>query len=160
MVVGARGLRCDRRREEPVVNEIEKRIQAIEDRTAIVELTGRYCHMARTGNVEGIVDLFCEDGVMETGGVPEKGRERLLAMYGEAFSIMHPMPCVHNHTVTLEGDRAKGCCSVEIRMVIEGEAITAAGDYEDTFRRVGSSWKFEHRNLTLYHQVPHLKGWA
>jgi ketosteroid isomerase-like protein len=149
-----------RRREETVVNDLEVRIQAIEDRAAIVELTGQYCHMARTGNVEGIVDLFCEDGVMETGGTPEKGRERLLTVYRDAFSVLHPLPCVHNHTVALDGDRATGCCSVEIRMVMEGEAITAAGHYDDEFRRVGSDWKFAHRNLTLYHQVPHLKGWA
>lgn len=142
------------------MNDLEVRIRAIEDRMAIVELTAQYCHMARTGNVEGIVDLFCEDGVMETAGAPEKGRERLLVVYREAFSGLRPLPCVHNHTVALDGDHATGCCSVEIRMVREGEAITAAGHYDDVFRRVGSAWKFEHRNLTLYHQVPHSKGWA
>ncbi len=90
------------------MTEIEERIQAIEDRAAIVELTGRYCHMARTGNVEGVVDLFCEDGVMETGGVPEKGRERLLAMYSDAFSLVHPMPCVHN---SVKESNATACVS-------------------------------------------------
>ncbi len=45
-------------------------------------------------------------------------------------------------------------------MVQNGEAITAAGHYEDKFRRLGSDWKFAHRHLILYHQVPHLKGWA
>jgi ketosteroid isomerase-like protein len=142
------------------MNEVEERIQAIEDRAAILELTARYCHMARTGDVEGIVDLFCEDGVMEAGDTLEKGHERLLTVYREAFSGLRPLPCVHNHTVALDGDHATGCCSVEIRMVQEGEAVTAAGHYDDTFRRVGSDWKFAHRNLTLYHQVPHLKGWA
>ncbi len=142
------------------MNDLEMRIQAIEDRAAIVELTGHYCHMARTGDVAGIVDLFCEDGVMEAGDTREQGHDRLLEVYREAFSGLRPLPCVHNHTVVLDGDRATGCCSVEIRMVQSGEAITAAGHYDDTFRRVGSDWKFAHRNLTLYHQVPHVKGWA
>ena len=80
--------------------------------------------------------------------------------YRKSFEHLCPLPCVHNHTVTLNGDSATGSCSVEIRMVQNGEAITAAGHYEDTFRRVGAEWKFAHRNLKLYHQVPHLKGWA
>jgi ketosteroid isomerase-like protein len=142
------------------MNELEERIQAIEDRTAIVELTAQYCHMARSGNVEGIVDLFCEDGIMESGDTREQGHTNLLAVYREAFSGLRPMPCVHNHAITLDGDRATGCISVEIRMVQGGEAVTAAGHYDDEFRRVGSDWKFAHRNLTLYHQVPHLTGWA
>ncbi len=57
-------------------------------------------------------------------------------------------------------DTLYGCCSVEIRMVQNDEAITAAGHYEDEFRRVGPDWKFARRKLFLYHQVPHLKGWA
>ena len=139
---------------------IEQRIQAIEDRTEIVELTARYCHFARTRDVEGIVDLFCEDGVLQAGDVLEKGRARLREIYRGALAELGPMPCVHNHTVELAGDEATGVCSVEIRMVQNGQAITAAGHYEDAFRRVGAQWRFARRRLVLYHQVPHLKGWA
>ena len=84
--------------------ELEERIRAIEDRSQIVELTGRYCHMARTGNVEGIVDLFCEDGVLEANDTRVEGREKLLGMYREAFAGLSVLPCVHNHTVELDGD--------------------------------------------------------
>jgi len=142
------------------VASIEERLQAIEDRTAIVELTARYCHLARNRDVEGIVDLFCEDGVMQAGDVLEKGRARLRTMYRDALAELGPMPCVHNHVVALDGDEATGRCSVEIRMVRNGEAVTAAGHYEDAFRRVRSQWKFARRNLVLYHQVPHRTGWA
>jgi len=142
------------------VASIEERLQAIEDRTAIVELTARYCHLARNRDVEGIVDLFCEDGVMQAGDVLEKGRARLRTMYRDALAELGPMPCVHNHVVALDGDEATGRCSVEIRMLRNGEAVTAAGHYEDAFRRVGSQWKFARRNLVLYHQVPHRTGWT
>jgi ketosteroid isomerase-like protein len=142
------------------VTRLEERIQAIEDRTAILELTASYCHKARTGDVEAIVELFCEDGIMDAADTVVEGRDKLLAMYREAFKGLSPLPCVHNHVVALDGDRATGICSVEIRMVQNGEAITAAGHYEDTYRRVGSDWKFARRVLILYHQVPHVKGWA
>jgi hypothetical protein len=97
---------------------------------------------------------------MESGTIREQGREPLLGMYREAFQGLGPMPCVHNHVITLEGDTATGVTSVEIRMVQGGVAITAAGHYEDRFRRVGSDWRFAHRKLLLYHQVPHAEGWA
>lgn len=142
------------------MKDLEQRIREIEDRTAIVELTARYCHEARTGDVEGIVDLFCEDGIMEAGPTREQGHDRLREVYREAFKGLRPLPCVHNHVIELDGDEATGTTSVEIRMVENGEAVTAAGHYDDRFRRVGSSWKFAHRNLTIYHQVPLAKGWA
>ena len=141
------------------MTSIEQRIQAIEDRTAIVELTARYCHLARTQDIEGLVDLFCEDGVMQAGDLAAQGQASLRTMYRDALAELGPMPCIHNHTVELDGDRATGCCSVEVRMLRAGEAITAAGHYEDEYRRVGSKWKFARRNLVIYHQVPHLKGW-
>jgi hypothetical protein len=49
---------------ELVVTESDERIHAIEDRSQIVELTARHCQMARTGDVVGIVELFCGDRVM------------------------------------------------------------------------------------------------
>ncbi|GEM_PF-5500579 len=69
-------------------------------------------------------------------------------------------PCVHNHVVEVDGDRARGFCSVEIRLVQDGAAYTDAGHYEDTFRREADGWKFELRKLVLYHWVPHTEGWG
>jgi len=119
-----------------------------------------YFHMARNGDAGGMVDLFCDDVIMESGDTREQGRDKLLTMYRETFAQLHPLPCVHNHVISLEGDRARGTVSVEVRMVLEGVAITAAGHYEDEYRRVGTAWKFAHRNLVMYHQVPHTEGWV
>ena len=68
---------------------LEERIRAIEDRDAIVELTASYCHMARSGNAEVIVDLFCDDGVMEAGdiGQPMKGERGLLPGFREVLFV-------------------------------------------------------------------------
>ena len=139
---------------------LEERVRAIEDREAIRELTARYCQCAVGGDAEDVVGLFTEDGVLDFGEIVEQGRERLLALYRESFRAVRPIPSVHNHVVELDGDRATGYCSLELRMVENGEAVTAAGHYEDVFERVEGSWKFARRKLVFYHRVPLSQGWA
>jgi ketosteroid isomerase-like protein len=139
---------------------LEQRIRAIEDREAIRELTARYCKFAVEGDAEDVVSLFTEEGVLDFGEIVEQGRERLLALYRESFKAVRPIPMVHNHVVELDGDRATGYCSLELRMVENGEAVTAAGHYEDVFERVAGSWKFARRKLVFYHRVPLSQGWA
>lgn len=142
------------------MSDLEARLLAMEDRDTIRELTARYCERAVRGDVEGVVALFTEDGIMEAGDTAEQGRARLLELYRDSFAELRPIPCVHNHVVELQGDEATGSCTVELRMVENGEAVTAAGWYEDRFRRVEGVWKFSHRKLFFHHRVPLSKGWA
>ncbi|MBW2270583.1 MAG: nuclear transport factor 2 family protein [Deltaproteobacteria bacterium] len=142
------------------MSTLEERVRAIEDREAIRELTARYCQCAVGGDAEDVVSLFTEDGVLDFGEIVEQGHDRLLALYRESFRAVRPIPFVHNHVVELDGDRATGYCSLELRMVENGEAVTAAGHYEDVFERVEGSWKFARRKLVFYHRVPLSQGWA
>ena len=142
------------------MSDLETRLHAMEDRDAIRELTARYCYHAVRGDIEEIVALFTEDGVMEAGDTCEQGPEALTALYRETLGELRPIPCVHNHVVDLDGDNATGSCTVELRMIENGEAYTAAGWYEDRFRRVAGTWKFSHRKLFFHHRVPLAKGWA
>ena len=71
--------------------------------------------------------------------------------------------CPGNGAITLDSsrcDEARGRCSVEIRMVRDGESITAAGWYDDRYRRVEGKWKFAARIFHAFHMVPLSKGWA
>jgi SnoaL-like domain len=139
---------------------LEQRVQAIEDREAIRGLSARYCQLAVAGKAEEIVALFTRDGAMESGDTVERGHARLLELYRASFGALRPIPFVHNHVVELDGDRATGFCSLELRMVENGEAVTAAGHYEDRFEREDGVWKFAHRKLVFYHRVPLSRGWA
>jgi ketosteroid isomerase-like protein len=139
---------------------LEERIRAIEDRDSIRELTARYCQLAVAGKADDVVDLFTEDGVMESGDTVERGQERLRELYRESFKALRPIPTVHNHVVELDGDHATGFCSLELRTVEDGVAVTAAGHYEDRFERVDGVWKFACRKLVFYHRVPLSQGWA
>jgi len=152
---------------EERVERLETQVQAVTDRETIVELTGRYCRAVESDDIDAVVALFTEDASLETSFPPGSGQDHSTttgyASLRETYkgtSGMGLKPCVHNHVIELYGDRARGFCSVEIRLIQSGVAYTASGHYEDQFRRVAGEWRFQRRKLELYHWVPQTEGWA
>ena len=142
------------------MTNLEDRIQAIEDREAIRELTTRYCHAIAAADAATIVDLFCEDGAFITGDRESRGKDALQKFYG-GLAKQPPIPFIQNHVIDeLSGDTARARCSAEIRMVQEGKSVTTAGWYDDTFRRVDGKWKFDERRFHVFHMVLLDEGWA
>jgi uncharacterized protein (TIGR02246 family) len=148
-----------RKRAARKTGSLAARLRAVEDRDEIRELTARYCHAVAAGDAEAIVGLFCEDGVFEMNGRPVVGRAELAKFYG-AVAGTPPIPFIQNHVVALNGDTATGRCSVEIRVVQNGEAYTAAGWYDDAYRQEARGWRFAQRKFHVFHWVPLAKGWA
>ena len=152
---------------EQRLGEVERRLDELASRDAIRELTAEYCRKVVRGDADGMVGLFTADGSVHThfpGGsgqddVTPRGASELRQAYSD-LDAMQLRPCIHNHIIEVDGDRARGFCSVEIRLVSRGVAYTGAGHYEDAYRRVDGAWKFQHRELFIYHWVPHTKGWA
>ena len=146
---------------------LEAQVREVADREAIRELTAQYCHCVVAGDGEGLVALFTDDASLEThfpggsgqGDVAPTGAAQLRETYKDV-GAMQLKPFIHNHLIEVDGDQARGVCSVEIRFAQGGEAYTGAGHYEDEYRRVGNDWKFQKRRLIVYHWVPLSKGWA
>jgi len=142
------------------VSQIEDRVQAIEDREEIRELTARYCHAIAAADVAGIVALFCDDGSFCIDGRVIKGTAALTEFYSGVLATP-PIPFIQNHVIDeLDGSQARARCSAEIRMTQNGESITAAGWYDDSFRRDDGRWKFLERRFKFFHAVPLSRGWA
>ena len=139
--------------------DLEERVRELEDREAIRELTARYCHAVARADGVGIVSLFTEDGTFEMGARQVRGRAELERFYA-AVSDKPPLPFIQNHVIALSGDEATGTCSVEIRLIQDGEPYTAAGWYEDVYRRVAGCWKFSRRTFHVFHWVPLREGWS
>ena len=137
---------------------LERELRAALDREAIRDLASRYCHAVVAGGGMPLVDLFTDDGCMQGDAIPAlgrpasetRGRAALMAVYGEFTGRLQLRPFLHNHVVDLDGDRATGICSVEIRAVENGVAYDIAGHYHDRYRREAGAWKFEHRHFVLY----------
>jgi len=152
---------------EKRLDELEHRVHDVVARDAIRELTAEYCRQVIRGDTEGMVALFTDDASLLThfpagssqGDVESQGRTELLEVYKD-LGAMSLKPFIHNHIIEVNGDRANGFCSVEIRLTQDGEAYTGAGHYEDEYRRIGGGWKFQRRELFVYHWVPYSQGWG
>ena len=143
------------------MTSIEQRLQILEDKDAIRELTAKYCYAVVAQESEILINMFTEDGAFDMS--PEmhfEGRTQLTELYTTKIAEATPKPFIQNHVIEVNGDTASGKCAVEIRLVEEGKAFTAAGYYNDTYRRVDGEWKFAHRDFNLYHWVPLAEGWG
>ncbi|MDE0885471.1 MAG: nuclear transport factor 2 family protein [Myxococcota bacterium] len=144
-------------------NELEGTLRALADKEAIRDLARLYAHHVWQRDLDPLVELFTEDGEMDTSlEEPIHGRKALR----EAFQRLVEdegsdlQPFVHNHVVELDGDRASGTAYVDLRSIRDGQSMMGSGFYRDRYVRQGQAWKFESRRLELRFFVPLHEGWA
>src|SRR5579862_8481489 len=98
----------------------EQLVQELLDREAIRDLPKRYCHCVWTGDLDGIVNLFSEDGcmIMQSSKGPQTtaGRDKLRKTFARVVDELGPRPYIHNHVLQLkDANHASGTCYVELR---------------------------------------------
>ena len=144
---------------------LEQRLQEVEDREEIKELTAKYAHWVACGEGAKVKDLFSDDGrfinevIGEKPNIEVRGRKQLDEFYPGLKRGM-ALPCIHNHIIELDGDNAKGTCTIEVRITQSGQSIIGSGFYADIYRRENGRWKFVERHSQFYHFVPLSKGWT
>ena len=142
-------------------SDLAARLDRLESKDAIRELTAAYCFAVAEGRGEDIVAMFTDDGVFKMRGRTWSGRAELTEMYDNVDAGgATPKPFIQNHVISVDGDEASGRCGVEIRMVHKGESYTVAGHYYDSYRRLDGEWRFAERDFQVFHWVPLSKGWA
>lgn len=135
-----------------MAKSIEQAVAELADREAIRELPQRYCDCVWRGDVDGIVDLFAENGVFTIIGRKNEttaaGRAELLKSYREGLASLSPRPYIHNHVVELkDGGRASGRCYVELRSASDEMKWIGTGFYHDEYVKDGAKWKFQSRRF-------------
>jgi ketosteroid isomerase-like protein len=141
--------------------KLEALVRELSDREAIRELAHRYAHCVWQKEIAAAVDLFADDGEMDTGDRPViRGRKALLESYRQMLGAADFHPFVHNHLISVRGDEATGTCYLDLRATIDGESMIGSGYYQDEYVRVEGKWKFRRRELTMCHLVPLREGWA
>ena len=135
-----------------MAKSLEQTVTELADREAIRELPLRYCDCVWRTDVEGLVDLFTEDGTFTQLGRRSEnsttGRANLLKSYREGLASLSPRPYIHNHVVELKGDgRASGRCYVELRTAADNMNWIGTGFYNDEYVKVGDQWKFQSRRF-------------
>ena len=147
------------------IEEIERRLRAIEDVEAIKKLKARYCVYCDEGyNAGGIAGLFTEDGVWDGGlfGCYE-GRDAIRSFFQEASQmISFALHYVTNSIVEVDGDQAQGTWYLfQTCTFVEGnQAVWGAGRYTEEYVRVGGEWKFKNLKVVSSFWTPYEEGWV
>ena len=139
-----------------MAQSVEQIAGELADREAIRELPQRYCDCVWRGDVEGLVNLFTEDGEFTILGRQREnktmGRANLLKSYREGLANLTPRPYIHNHVIDLKGQgQASGRCYVELRNASDKMAWLGTGFYNDEYVKVGDQWKFKVRRFQQTH---------
>jgi ketosteroid isomerase-like protein len=110
---------------------LEAIVRELADAEAIRDLARRYAHFVWQKDIPAAIDLFTEDGEMDTGDRPPiRGKQALLETYQSMLGDAEFQPFVHNHVIDLSGESATG------------------------------EWKFRSRKLTMCYLVPLSEGWT
>ena len=143
------------------MSDLNRRLAVLEAKDEIRELTARYCHAIVDGDTETIVQLFCRNGIFRMRKMSVQGHAALTKFYSGGVGEQTYKPFIQNHVIELESTtQASGRCSVEIRIVQDGQAYTAAGHYFDSYQFEDGKWRFSDRHYNAYHFVPLKDGWT
>jgi len=142
-----------------MAKSMEQIVTELADREAIRELPLKYCDCVWRGDIDGIANLFAENGTFTMTGRKRdhtwSGRAELLKSYKDGLASLTPRPYIHNHVIDLKGNgRAIGRCYVELRDASNNMAWLGTGFYHDEYRKVGDQWKFQVRRFQQVHMEP------
>jgi hypothetical protein len=137
----------------------------VEERLDIQELFARYCWSLNTGDADGYLDCFAEDGWIEHFPPKRHGRSEIRGMlqqvwYGRPHAFLGRQHHPHNFLLIREGDdvRARVQWSVtRLDQPTNRFHIFLLGDWNAVCAREGESWKF--RSLQIGHWFRQSAPW-
>jgi ketosteroid isomerase-like protein len=131
------------------------------DELAIRSLVARYADAVTQNDGQAWIETWAADGRWFMGGSASEGHEKMLETWKTLMAMFERVIQLPQHgLVELAGDRATGRWGVvELGRTRGGDPIFTLGSYHDTYRRVGTSWKFSERRLEfVYTGPPDLSG--
>lgn len=136
---------------------LERRIEALESREAITTLVFRYAELIRLGRTTETFELMAEDAVVELRHADPAdpstttlitrfvGHEQIRGSFREhAGEGVRVWPMINNLRIELDGDQASSVCVLVSAVWPVGKQFV--GEYRDTYRRIGGTWKLTSRS--------------
>jgi len=147
------------------LEQIERRLQVLEDAETIRNLKARYAALCDNQyDADGIASLFTEDAVWESPALGRfEGREAIRSFFQGAsgifsFAIHYSL----NGHIEVEGDtaRARWYLFMPCTVAAGNQAVWRAGIDHETYARVDGTWMFRHKRSEPLMSVPFEAGWA
>lgn len=147
--------------EEASLEMMIKKLEAIQ---AIINLESDYGFASDTGNVNLLLDLFTDDGVIVLpSGERIVGKEAIRkfregAPKRVAFSVHYLL----NPHIVVDGDRAQARYHwlAALEWVNPRKAVWSSGYYQDEFIRTENGWKFKQKKMNPLFRTSYDKGWV
>jgi uncharacterized protein (TIGR02246 family) len=147
------------------LEQIERRLQALEDAEAIRNLKARYAALCdRQYDADGIAALFTEDALWESPGLGRfEGREAIRNFFRGASAIFSF--AIHyslNGHVEVDGDmaRARWYLFMPCTLAAGNRTMWRASIDHETYARVDGTWMFRSKRSEPLMNVPFETGWA
>jgi hypothetical protein len=126
-----------------------------EDVLEIQGLAARYNHAIDSGDADGYVGTFSENGSMSAGPLVLEGHDAL-GQFAKNFSSSVREPRHVATNLVIDGDGDKATLKAYVQMYIlagdEGEparqTLMTSGKYDDVLAKENGSWKFVQRVFT------------
>jgi ketosteroid isomerase-like protein len=147
------------------LEEIERRLQMLEDAESIRNLKARYAALCDNQyDADGIASLFTEDAVWESPALGRfEGRDAIRNFFRGAsgifsFAIHYSL----NGHIEVDGDtaRARWYLFMPCTVAAGNQAVWRAGVDHETYARVDGTWMFRHKRSEPLMSVPFETGWA
>jgi uncharacterized protein (TIGR02246 family) len=133
------------------------------ERLALRDLVTRYAGIPDDRNYALVDEVFTEDAVLVGPGFSLTGREQIRSGMQAIEQYSATLHCVHNHSVEISGDTARGLTYCVANHLHEIEGVPHKLDwgvrYHDQYRRESGGWRIARRELQLvWEQELPLKG--
>ena len=146
------------------LEELEKRVQALEDLEAIKKFKAFYAKACDDKyNPELMMEVFTEDAVWDGGkefGV-YRGRKEIYDFFKQVSeSIVFAVHYFIAPNITVEGNKAHGrwylwqACTFK-----DNKAVWLAAFEDDKYEKIDGRWWQKEMKLTLLFETPYEEGW-
>lgn len=136
---------------------LEKRVRRLESVEAIRQLVSRYGIAADDRDIDGIREMFTQDGCFRArnGSMEARGIDAVIEMYHARFRGMgHSFHVSHDHVIDVKGDtEAAGRVTSHAELIRNGEPYLVALRYDDDYICENGTWRFRERALSFYYYL-------
>ncbi len=130
---------------------------SLDDRAAIADLFARYMWALDSGDVDGLVDCFTEDGVLTSPAVGEHRGHAAIRAFAERFAAYRRNGAQLRHMISnllieTDGSTGHARCYLTVFETRNGQSrLLGPGHYACRLRHDSRGWRFESRVVVMDH---------